>query len=90
LNIINPRSQIIPELYKHIIKAENIGDLHIKMMLKYPEQFAIRKEIVTMFLISFYKLLWNKDDDLSKKLNLEILSGDHKESAFVEVRSEHV
>jgi hypothetical protein len=60
------------------------------MMLKYPEQFAIRKEIVTMFLNSFYKLLWNKDDELSKKLELEILNGDHRESAFVEVRSENV
>jgi hypothetical protein len=90
LNILNPRSQIIPELYKQIIRPENIGDLHLKMMIKYPEQFAIRKNIVTMFLISFYKVLWNKDDDLSKRLNLEILGGDHKESAFIEVRSEHV
>jgi hypothetical protein len=60
------------------------------MMLKYPEQFAIRKEIVTMFITSFYKLLWNKEDPLSQKLELDILSGDHTESAFVEVRSEHV
>lgn len=60
------------------------------MMLKYPDRFAIRKEIVTMFITSFFKLLWNKDEELSKKLDLEILSGDHRESAFVEVRSEHV
>lgn len=60
------------------------------MLLKYPERFAIRKEIVIMFLKSFYKILWNKDDELYKKLNLEVLSGDHIESAFVEVRSENV
>ena len=81
---------MIPELTNFILKPENNGDLHIKMMLKYPEQFAIRIEIVNMFLTSFYKLLWNKEDELSKKLELEILNGDHMESAFVEVRSEHV
>ncbi len=59
-------------------------------MLKYPEQFGIRREIVVMFINSFYKILWNKDDDLNRKIHLEVLSGDHKESAFVEVRSEHV
>lgn len=90
LNILNPRSQLIPALSELILKPENIGDLHIKMMLKYPNQFAIRPDIVKMFLKSFYKLLWNKDEELSKKLELEILTGDHRESAFVEVRSEHV
>lgn len=90
MNIHNPRAQSIPDLFKLIVKPENTGDLHLKMMLKYPDQFAIRKEIVTMFLTSFYKLLWNKDDDLSKKLELEVLNGDHRESGFVEVRSEHV
>jgi hypothetical protein len=90
LNIQNPRAQLIPELIKLVTKPENIGDLHLKMMLKYPEQFAIRKEIVTMFLTSFYKLLWNKDEELSRRLELEVLNGDHRESAFVEVRSEHV
>ena len=89
LNLFNPRTQIINELSELIIKPENIGDLHIKMMLKYPEQFSIRKEIVEMFLRSFYKILWNKNNELSSKIELDILSGEHNESAFVEVRSEH-
>ncbi len=78
------------ELYNLISKPENIGDLNMKMMLKYPEQFSIRKELVIMFLNSFYKILWNKANDLSQKVELEILTGDHKESAFVEVRSSNV
>ena len=72
------------------IKPENIGDLHIKMMLKYPDQFSIRKEIVEMFIVCFYKLLWNRDNELSRKLELRILSGNHSETAFIEVRSEEV
>jgi hypothetical protein len=80
----------LSELYNLISKPENIGDLNMKMMLKYPEQFSIRKELVIMFLNSFYKILWNKANDLSQKVELEILTGDHKESAFVEVRSSNV
>jgi len=90
LNLHNPRPQIIPDLFNLISKPENIGDLHIKMMLKYPEQFAIRREIVSMFLKSFYKILWNKEDRLTNKLELEVLTGDHRESAFIDVRSEKV
>lgn len=78
------------DLINVIIKPENTGDLHIKMMLKYPQQFTIRKEIVEMFIKSFYKILWNKQNELYKKLELELLTGDHIESAFVEVRSEEV
>lgn len=73
-----------------LVKPENIGDLHLKMMMKYSQQFSIRKEIVEMFLRAFYKILWNKEDDLYKKLELDVLLGDHTESAFIEVRSEEV
>lgn len=43
-----------------------------------------------MFIRAFYKILWNKDDDLYQKLELDVLLGDHTESAFIEVRSEDV
>ena len=87
---MNPRAQIIPQLIQALLKPDNIGDLHLKMMIRYPFQYAIRKEIIEMFLISFYKILWNKESDLSSKLELEVLVDDHQESAFVEVRSEDV
>ena len=72
------------------LKPENIGDLHLKMMLKYPKQFAVRKEMIEMFMTSFYKILWNKDLEYSKKVELVVLTGLHKETAFVEVRSADV
>jgi hypothetical protein len=55
---------------KILTLPESVGDLHLKMMLKYPDQFAIRKEMVEMFIISFYKILWNKDMDVSSKLEV--------------------
>jgi len=88
INILNPRQNIMQDILNTAIKAENIGDLHLKMMLKYPYQFSIRKEIFEMFIVSFYNVLWNKNSDISKKLELRILSGNHDENAFIEVRSE--
>ena len=59
LNIINPRENIKNDLFNLITESENIGDLHIRLMLKYPEKYGIRKDLITMFLNSFYKLYWN-------------------------------
>lgn len=90
MNILNPRQSLINEILKVALKPENIGDLHLKMMLKYPKQFAVRKEMIEMFMTSFYKILWNKDLEYSKKVELVVLTGLHKETAFVEVRSADV
>lgn len=90
MNIQNPKGYLVNDLLKVLVKSENIGDLHLKMMVKYPQQFSIKKEIVEMFLRAFYKILWNKENDLYQKLELDVLLGDHTESAFVEVRSEDV
>ena len=90
MNIQNPKGFMQDDLYKVLVEPENIGDLHIKMITKYPQQFAVRKELVDLFLRSFYKILWNKADDLYLKLELDVLTGDHSESAFVEVRSANV
>jgi hypothetical protein len=81
---------LIKDLLEVLVKPENIGDLHLKMLIKYPQQFSIGKEIVEMFLRSFYKILWDKENDLYHKLELDVLLGDHMESAFIEVRSEDV
>jgi hypothetical protein len=77
-------------LYKRLIQPENIGDLHIKLILKYPQNFNVRKELIEIFIKSFYKILWDKQDDMYLKLELDVLTGDHNESAFIEVRSNNV
>lgn len=48
----------------------------------------IRKQLVEMFLLSYYKILWNKENEHSSKLELIVLSGDHMESAFLEIRTQ--
>lgn len=71
-------------------KHENTGCAHIRMLLKYPDLYQIKPEIVRMFLKSFYKILWEDDSPLATKLKLDVLVGTHNEGAFVEVRSNEV
>lgn len=88
LNIINPRENIKNDLFNLITESENIGDLHIRLMLKYPEKYGIRKDLIIMFLNGFCELYWN-NKNIKDKMELDILTGDHNENAFIEVRSEN-
>ena len=87
LNLNNPRSQIQADVLKSLVEPENNGDVHLRMLLKYPDMYAIDVNIVKMVLTAFYNLLWDKENPDSLKLKLEILVGEHNESAFLEVRS---
>ncbi len=87
LNINNPRPQIQAEILEALTKPENVGDSHLRMLLKYYEKYSINPDLVKLFLKSYYKLLWDKKNLLSSKLKLEVLVGEHRESAFLEVRS---
>lgn len=91
LNIVRPRANLIDPLLNVIASYKNLGDAHLRLLLKYPELYGIRKELVEDFIRVFFKTLWNKEGETneiySSKINLDILNGEHSESAFVEVRS---
>jgi len=87
LNLNNPRSQLQTEALNALASPENNGDTHLRMLLRYPDMYSIDVNIVKMAIKSFYKLLWDKTNPDSAKLHLEVLVGDHQESAFLEVRS---
>jgi hypothetical protein len=69
------------------MKAENTGCMHIRNMIKSPDNYNIRVDIVRMFLKSFYRTLWDRSNPLSEKLILDGLVGFKEERAFLEVRS---
>ena len=87
LNLNNPRSQLQTDALNALTSPENNGDSHLRMLLRYPDMYSIDVNIVKMAITSFYKLLWDKTNPDSAKLHLEVLVGDHQESAFLEVRS---
>lgn len=83
----SPIDQIQMDLLRVLLKAENTGCTHTKNMLKYPDNYNIRVEVIQMFLKIFFRTLWDHSNALSEKLMLDGLVGKHEEKAFVEVRS---
>ena len=86
LNIENPQPRYQDQIRSVMTEPDNVGDLHLRMMLRYPDMYAIRPEVVQYFLTAFYNILW-EGSDTSSYLHLMQLAGDHNETAFVEVRS---
>jgi hypothetical protein len=87
LNLRSPKKQVQLDTLEALVEPDNNGDLHIKMLLRYPDMYGIDVELVKMFLRAFYKVLWDQSNPYSQKLILDILIGTHTESAFLEVRS---
>ena len=74
-----------------IDQPQNIGDLHIKLLLSESQNYAVNKTLVEFFLKSFYTVLWDTSNQyLKNRLNLDVLAGEHNESAFVEIKTDMV
>mmetsp|Transcript_9372 Transcript_9372/g.18006 ORF Transcript_9372/g.18006 Transcript_9372/m.18006 type:complete len:358 (-) Transcript_9372:904-1977(-) len=87
LDIQNPRSEYKDSLLTALEQSENEGDVHIHLMLKSPDLYAIRAQTIKYFLRVFYSTLWN-DSDYKDMLTLDVLPGSHNEKAFLEIRTE--
>jgi hypothetical protein len=61
-----------------------MGDLHIKMMLSDPKLYSVDKSIVEFVIQAIFESLWDKKDS---KIHLNILQGEHLETAFVEIKT---
>ena len=56
-------------------------------MLLYPELYSVNKNTIETFIGIFYEILWDKESYLSDLIFLEVLPGDHNETAFLEIRT---
>eukprot|EP01102_Stenamoeba_stenopodia_P011953 TRINITY_DN3715_c0_g1_i3.p1 TRINITY_DN3715_c0_g1~~TRINITY_DN3715_c0_g1_i3.p1 ORF type:complete len:163 (+),score=32.84 TRINITY_DN3715_c0_g1_i3:166-654(+) len=74
-------------LLEVLLKPENIGCGHIRLLLQHPEEYETPRNLTEMFIRAFFYHMWNKEDPKSKLhvSNLEILDGDHKEKAVLQV-----
>ena len=55
-------------------------------MLRNPEFYSIDPNIVKWFLHAFYRIMWDKNNQIRSKLFLDLLQGNSIESAFIEVK----
>jgi hypothetical protein len=86
----NPRASARERLMEALLEPDNIGDMHLRLMLKNHNMYNIDPELIKDFLKSFYVTLWTGKPEHKKKLRLVNLVGSHDEKGFVEIRSNAV
>jgi len=93
-----PTMEMIPVLRKELLKADHLGCSHLKHIVQDPAGFHTRRELVMMFLTSYYNLLWGVPINTMaapvkmlarSKLKLQVLNGPHTEGAVVHVNTTH-
>lgn len=73
-----------------IATPENQGDLHLKMLLSDPHSYSVNKTLVEYFIRAYHEILWSGEPEFRDKLELDILAGEHREQAFVEIKTDIV
>jgi len=85
IEILSPQESLQEDILEVIDEPSNIGDLHLRLLIEYPDLYSVNSEVVNYFIKAFYKILWDKENPLSELLYLEVLEGSHKETAFLEI-----
>lgn len=67
---------------EHSVEPAHQGCGHLRLMLEHPDQYGVRRELVTDFLRAFHELR----SEGTPGLDLVRLAGDHRESAVLNVR----
>lgn len=88
INIVEPRYDLQYMILDVITDPNNIGDVHFKTLLTESDRLNIRRELVEMFIRTFYEVLWDKRQVYSSKIFHEQLIGSHQESAFIDIRND--
>merc|ERR1719454_104230 len=64
---------------------EYLGCRHLKFVASDPEGYRIREELFQSVINAFYMTMWNKTDEVQKKLTYVMHTGPKTESALVNV-----
>lgn len=88
IDIQNPRPDIQDSIIQIISQPYNIGDTHFKAMLNEADTLNIRKQLIEDFIRVFYRMLWDKDSEYSRGLELVQLVNSHQELAFLDIRNQ--
>lgn len=62
LDIENPKPSYVSDIIEIIHEPDNIGDLHIKLLLDEACNYSVNKTLVQYFLRAYYTTLWDKSD----------------------------
>jgi hypothetical protein len=76
----SPKEENEREFLVRLTTPSNIVCGHIRLTLENPNQYGVREELVRKALESIFRAFWNKKD-----VEIEVLEGEHKEGAVVNV-----
>ena len=85
LDLLKPRKTTRKRLLQSLLEPDNIGDMHLRLMLKNANMYNVDPELIKMFLRAYFLNLW--EGDIKSKLKLVLLVGAHEEKGFIEIRS---
>jgi len=85
LSLTAPTARQQPGLTQALVEVANVGDSHIRLMLKDPANYHVDKSIVQMSLRAFYTILWNPANEMHNRVHLVELAGEPNPAAFLEV-----
>ena len=63
-----PTARQQPGLTQALVEVANVGDSHIRLMLKDPANYHVDKSIVQMSLRAFYTILWNPANEMHNRV----------------------
>lgn len=75
-----PPGELHSRLLEELVKPQNIGCGHLKLMLTRPDDYGVRPELITAFLKACFRALWS-----GAPVDYVVLDGDHREGAVVNV-----
>ena len=82
-----PRADMIEELIGLISNSRNVGDSHLRLMLDYPQMYSIRPVVIKSLVKAIHEIYWKKEKGLDKLIQIDVLTGDHQEIGYLELRN---
>jgi len=79
-----PPEKVQAALLEHYTSQDSIGCGHIRLMMRYPDQYRLRADLVKQAVASFWRVRWSGFPDME----YVILGGAHSEGAVLAVTVE--
>lgn len=83
--LLSPPLEHRAALLEYLVRPDHVGCGHVRLALLHPASYGVRAELVRDVIASTFRLAWRD----SHAVDYEVLEGEHRESAVVEVKLGH-
>jgi len=90
LSLTTPPDHLHDELLRALEQVDNVGDTHLRLLLKEPDNYHVDPMLVKMSMRAFWSMLWDGENPSHSRVALEQLAGTPHPAAFLEVSTTQV